>query len=222
MYDSFIGEKMRKTRLDSRFFESTRGKIILQLRVGSKTVNELAAVLGLTDNAVRANLLTLERDHLITQSGSVKGFRKPHFSYALTHEARELFPKAYDSLFNGLIGEFKSKLSAAALIDSLRSIGRRIGLRARPQENGSLDDRLNRSLTVLEELGGSAQITSDEEKIVIRSEACPFADAVSEHPEVCQVAEAMLQEIVGEPVKEVCDRAGSPKCCFEITPAPSS
>ena len=222
MYDSFIGEKMRKTRLDSRFFESTRGKIILQLRVGSKTVNELAAVLGLTDNAVRANLLTLERDHLITQSGSVKGFRKPHFSYALTHEARELFPKAYDSLFNGLIGEFKSKLSAAALIDSLRSIGRRIGLRARPQENGSLDDRLNRSLTVLEELGGSAEITSDEEKIVIRSEACPFADAVSEHPEVCQVAEAMLQEIVGEPVKEVCDRAGSPKCCFEITPSPTT
>jgi predicted ArsR family transcriptional regulator len=213
---------MRKTRLDSRFFESTRGKIILQLRAGSKTVNELAAVLGLTDNAVRANLLTLERDHLISQSGSVKGFRKPHFSYALTHEARELFPKAYDSLFNGLIGEFKSKLSAAALVDSLRSIGRRIGLRAKPEDGGSLDDRLNRSLTVLEELGGSAQITSSNEKIVIRSEACPFADAVSEHPEVCQVAEAMLQEIVGEPVKEVCDRTGLPKCCFEITPAPTT
>ena len=213
---------MRKTRLDSRFFESTRGKIILQLRAGSKTVNELAAVLALTDNAVRANLMTLERDHLIAQSGSVKGFRKPHFSYALTHEARELFPKAYDSLFNGLISEFKSKLSAAALIDSLRSIGRRIGLRAKPQDGGSLDDRLNRSLTVLEELGGAAQVTSSKEKIVIRSEACPFVDAVSEHPEVCQVAEAMLQEIVGEPVKEVCDRTGLPKCCFEITPAPTT
>lgn len=213
---------MRKTRLDSRFFESTRGKIILQLRAGSKTVNELAAVLGLTDNAVRANLLTLERDNLITQSGSVKGFRKPHFSYALTREARELFPKAYDSLFNGLIAEFKNKVSAAALVDSLRSIGRRIGLRAKPQDSGTLDDRLKRSLAVLEELGGSAQITSNEEKIVIRSEACPFADAVSEHPEVCQVAEAMLQEIVGEPVKEVCDRTGLPKCCFEITPAPTT
>jgi predicted ArsR family transcriptional regulator len=213
---------MRKTRLDSRFFESTRGKIILQLRAGSKTVNELASMLGLTDNAIRANLLTLERDHLITQSGSVKGFRKPHFSYALTHEARELFPKAYDSLFNGLISEFKSKLSTAALVDSLRSIGRRIGLKAASQDGGSLDDRLERSLTVLEELGGSAQVTGGKEKIIIRSEACPFADAVNEHPEVCQVAEAMLQEIVGEPVKEVCDRTGSPKCCFEITPASTS
>ena len=213
---------MRRTRLDSRFFESTRGKIILQLRTGSKTVNELAAALGLTDNAVRANLLSLERDHLISQSGSVKGFRKPHFSYALTHEARELFPKAYDSLFNGLIGEFKSKLSAAALVDSLRSIGRRIGLRAKQQDGGSLDERLDRSLTVLEELGGSAQVTRSKEKIVIRSEACPFADAVSEHPEVCQVAEAMLQEIVGQPVKEVCDRTGLPKCCFEITPSPTA
>jgi predicted ArsR family transcriptional regulator len=49
------------SQLNSKFFQTTRGKITLELRSGAKTVNELAGVLSLTDNAIRANLLTLER-----------------------------------------------------------------------------------------------------------------------------------------------------------------
>jgi predicted ArsR family transcriptional regulator len=52
---------MSKTKLDKRFFESTRGQIVLLLRNSNKTVNDLAAALNLTDNAVRAHLLTLEQ-----------------------------------------------------------------------------------------------------------------------------------------------------------------
>jgi predicted ArsR family transcriptional regulator len=205
---------MRKTRLDSRFFESTRGKIVMHLRSGSKTVNDLVSLLGLTDNAIRANLLTLERDHLVAQSGSIKGYRKPHFSYSLTHEARELFPKSYDSLFNGLVSELKSKLSPTALIETLRSVGRRFGIQVADKNGGTFDERVGKTLSALEELGGAANVISEDERVIIKSDACPFADAVSEHPEVCQVAEAMIQEIVGAPVKEICDRTGLPKCCF--------
>jgi predicted ArsR family transcriptional regulator len=210
---------MGKSRLDNKFFESTRGKIVLQLRSGNKTVNDLAAALALTDNAIRANLLTLERDHLIEQSGSVKGHRKPHFSYRLTSEARHLFPRSFDSLFIALLSELKSKLSPSALISTLRSLGRRIGGPQQVHDQLSLDERIDQSLLRLEELGGSARVVSRNGKIVIKSESCPFAEAVTDHPEVCQVAEAMVQEIVGEGVKERCDRSGEPKCCFEITPA---
>lgn len=210
---------MRRTGLDSRFFETTRGKIVSHLRSGNKTVNELTETLGLTDNAIRANLLTLERDGLVRQSGLVKGFRKPHFSYALTAEARQLFPKAYDSLFNGFVAELKTRLSPSSIVEALRSVGRRFGIREARDTEATLDERIDESLAALEELGGAATIEKQDQKIVIRGEACPFADVVSEHPEVCQLAEAMVQEIVGEPVKEVCDRSGSPKCCFVITPS---
>ena len=57
-------------------------------------MNELAAALGLTDNAVRAHLLSLERDGLAHQSGTQPGFRKPHATYALTAEAEQIFPKS--------------------------------------------------------------------------------------------------------------------------------
>lgn len=207
---------MRKTRLDSRFFESTRGKIVTHLRAGSKTVNELADMLGLTDNAVRANLFTLERDGLVSQSGLIKGFRKPHFAYSLTAEARMLFPKAYDSLFNALVAELKNKLGPSAIVETLRSLGRRFGMRDRRSADETFEERLNESLSALEELGGAATVERKDDKVVIRGEACPFADVVTEHPEVCQMAEAMVEEIVGRPVTEICDRSGAPKCCFEI------
>ena len=113
-----------KTKLDKRFFESTRGRIVTLLRGSTKTVNELAAALDLTDNAVRAHLLSLERDGLIRQSGVQRGIRKPHFAYELTAEADNLFPKAYDALLNQLITVLKGRLPPATLEQVLRDVGR--------------------------------------------------------------------------------------------------
>jgi predicted ArsR family transcriptional regulator len=203
--------------MDKKFFNSSRGKIVLELRNGSKTVNELAVTLGLTDNAVRASLLTLERDRLIEQSGFVKGRRKPHFAYQLTGDAQKLFPRSYDSLFNVLITELKQVLNPSSLIGTLRSVGQRIG-RQKDKSDASLDERVAEAMAKLEELGGAPRIVQNNGKIVIQSNSCPFAEAVTEHPEVCQVAEAMLGEMLNEPVTEICDRSGSPKCCFEIKP----
>src|SRR6188474_2128713 len=106
---------MKRTRMDKRFFDSTRGRIVTLLRGTRKTVNELAEELELTDNAVRAHLLSLERDGLIKQSGIQRGTRKPHCAYELTDEAEHLFPKAYDALLNQLIGVLKARLTPSAL-----------------------------------------------------------------------------------------------------------
>src|ERR1044072_7483243 len=112
------------TKLDKRFFESTRGRIVALLRGTTKTVNELAEELELTDNAVRGHLLTLERDGLIKQSGIQRGIRKPHFAYQLTQEAEQLFPKAYDALLNLLISVLKGRLTPLDLDEGLGPGGR--------------------------------------------------------------------------------------------------
>src|SRR5438034_4638328 len=72
-----------------RLLESTRGRILQELRAREQTVNELAATLKLTDNAVRAHLLSLERDGLIQQTGIQPGFRKPHVLYGLTSQSEQ-------------------------------------------------------------------------------------------------------------------------------------
>lgn len=204
------------TKLDKRFFETSRGRIVTLLRGGAKTVSELAAELELTDNAVRAHLLSLERDGLVRQRGVQRGTRKPHFSYELTGEAESLFPKAYDALLNQLIGVLKSRLTPAALEEVLREVGRSLAANANRRKDG-LEKRIGDALSALEAIGGAARLEKEDDKLVIRSGSCPLATAVAEHPEVCQLTEALLSEIIGENVRERCDRNGSPRCAFEIT-----
>lgn len=210
---------MTATKFDERFFESTRGKIILLLRVSQRTVNDLADELKLTDNAVRAHLIMLERDRLVEPGGTVKGFRKPHYVYRLTDEARHLFPKAYDSLLNRLLDVLKQRMPPSSLGSILEDVGRTIGLTKSPSPEEPLEDRLNNAIGALADLGGAAVIVRENDQTQIKSESCPFADAVVEHPEVCKIAESMVQEIVGVPVKETCDRSGLPRCCFAVDTA---
>src|SRR4051794_33336088 len=103
---------MRSAGWDTRFWASTRGRIVLLLRGGSRTVNELAATLGLTDNAVRVHLTTLERDGLVRASGRRPGVRKPTVTYDLTAEAEHLFPKVYGPLLRHLLDELAERFSA--------------------------------------------------------------------------------------------------------------
>ena len=209
---------MDKTKLGERFFESTRGRIVSLLRSETLTVNELTEKLQLTDNAVRAHLLTLERDGLIKQSGVRRGFRKPHFAYKLTHDAEGLFPKAYDQLLNAIISVLKDRLDPKATAEVLREVGRSLAA-GQASLRGSLESRARAAVKALEALGGSARIEKEETKWIISSGSCPLATAVGEHPEVCQLAEALMTEIVGVPVQEHCDRDGPPQCRFEIKKA---
>ena len=64
-------------KVDRRFFESTRGQIVTMLRASPCTVDELARELDLTDNAIRAHLLTLERDGIVQQSGLRRALASP-------------------------------------------------------------------------------------------------------------------------------------------------
>src|SRR5437762_8200738 len=56
--------RMQRTGWNKRLLASTRGRILALLRSENHTVNELATALDLTDNAVRAHLLSLERDEI--------------------------------------------------------------------------------------------------------------------------------------------------------------
>jgi predicted ArsR family transcriptional regulator len=208
---------MKTTKLDERFFDSTRGRVVGLLRGKSGTVLELAEALGLTDNAVRAHLLSLERDGLIRQGGVQRGSRKPHFAYELTPEAERLFPKAYDALLNQLITTLKGRLPPSAVEDVLREVGRSLAARhASGDGAGDVEARLQNAVEVLKAIGGTPAVEREGGKLFIRSGGCPLAAAVVEHPEVCEVAEALVAEIVGLPVRESCQRGESPKCRFEI------
>src|SRR5215471_9145957 len=122
---------------NTRFFASTRGKIVTLLRRASRTVEELAQALDLTDNAVRAQLTALERDGLVQQSGRRRSSSKPASLYNLTPAAEELFPKAYSPVFRQLLDELNKRMTAEEVEDVLRSTGRRLAAQW-PTQRGDL------------------------------------------------------------------------------------
>jgi predicted ArsR family transcriptional regulator len=207
---------MEATKHDQRFFDSTRGRVVNLLRGRTSTVEELAERLELTDNAVRAHLITLERDGLVQQSGVRRGARKPHFTYSLTSEAEKLFPKAYDALLNQLIAVLKTRYNEQELEAVLREVGRGIAAGAPTGQQDDLASRVQTALKVLAAIGGAAEAEQLEDKFIIYSSGCPLAAAVSVHPEVCRLAETLVSEIVKAPVREQCDRESNPRCRFEI------
>jgi predicted ArsR family transcriptional regulator len=210
------GQPVESTKFDQRFFESTRGRVVTLLRGAACSVEELAGQLDLTDNAVRAHLLTLERDGLVRQSGVRRGARKPHFTYSLTQEAERLFPKAYDLLLNELIAVLKCRLSQDEINGVLREVGRSLAAGAASHEEDDLPSRVRTAIKVLEAIGGAAESEQQGEKIIIKSSGCPLAAAVTTHPEVCRLAETLIAEVVKASVKEQCNREGIPQCRFEI------
>lgn len=186
---------------------------MLLLRESAKTVNDLAAALEITDNAVRAHLLSLERDQLVTLGGTVPGTRKPHSIYELTNSAREHFPRPYGSILKRFLSVLRERLSRKAMAADLRATGRQMAadIAIEPGAN-----RLDSAVATLQELGGSARLVVENGNTSIQSESCPFGEIVTDHPEVCGLAESMIEEIVGQPVRETCDRSGLPKCRFLI------
>jgi predicted ArsR family transcriptional regulator len=200
--------------LDKRFFSSTRGRIVRLLRAASRTVDELADALGLTDNAVRAHLVTLERDGLVEASGQRRGVSKPAIAYDLTDQAEQLFPKAYEPVLSHLVGVVGERFGAETAEALLRETGRRLANGHSRQ--GTLRVRVGAAVAAFGELGGAAAVEEQDGRLFIRGRSCPLAGTVAEHPAVCQLGEALVSELVGTPVRTCCEVGDRPRCCFEV------
>ncbi len=209
---------MKATPWRKRLLKSTRGRILAALRTGDRTVNELAAELKLTDNAIRAHLQSLTRDRLVQQSGTQPGVRKPHVTYSLTPGAEQIFPKAYGPLLDVLLGVFSRKLSHRELEAAMREAGETIGDGYLSKAEGKTrDERIKLALKILKELGGAATFQESEGKHLIRGNGCSLAAATSHHPAACLIAESLLARVIGTPVRERCLHGPEPACCFEVS-----
>jgi predicted ArsR family transcriptional regulator len=212
--------RVQRTQWNKRLLTSTRGKILALLRTDDRTVSELASQLKVTDNAVRAQLLTLERDGLVRQRGVRRGTRKPHFSYALSSDAEHIFPKAYGMLCNHFVAAISKRLPPRGLRSAMREVGSAVASTHLKQVQGrNFRERVNAAVQFFnDDLGGAAKYEEANAKRMIHSRnGCPLAAVTANHPEACLILESMLGRLIGVPVRKCCEYAGTPRCCFELT-----
>ncbi|HEX2451820.1 MAG TPA: ArsR family transcriptional regulator [Gemmatimonadales bacterium] len=196
--------------------ESTAGRIMALLRRGSRTVDEVAAALGLTGNAIRSHLTALERDGFVRQSGLRRGASKPARIYSLSPEAELLFSRMYVPVLTQLLHVLSARLSAKQFDHIMREVGRSI-MAERPRPTGDIRRRAEGAIALLNELGGLARLEKEDGVLLIRSDGCPLSAATQRHPEACNAVESLLSEFTGAAVTACCDREERLRCCFELS-----
>lgn len=210
---------MLRTQLGQRYFSTTRGRIVLLLRRSTRTVDELTALLGVTRNAVREHLATLERDGMVQRSGVRRGDGKPAHLYALTPEAAELFPRGYAPVLSAMLGALATRLDAPSRAALLRDAAAEL-VAARPVPRDDARVQVAAGAELLNDLGGFAEAREIDGTLAIQAWSCPLASVVVDHPELCLLAAAMLTDLIGRPVQERCDRREPPHCFFVVAASP--
>ena len=210
-----------------RFLASTRGQLVVLLRRGPRTVEELAAAVGLTDNAVRAHLAALERDGMARVLGVRRcgGSGKPAYEYVLTPAAERVFPKPYADMLGTLYDVLGERLPATELTVVARETGRRM---ARQLEGSGSDAEsaccggAQGAVAALNVMGGMAEleVCGQSGTQTIHAHTCPLAEVVTHHPGACALAEAFVSGLAGVPVRAECSRDERPHCRFTLREDP--
>lgn len=178
-------------------------------------MGELAQALALTENAVRSHLATLERDGLVRQCGERRSGTKPASVYELAPDTGHLFPTSYAQVLLHLLDALSERMAPGEREELLRATGRRLAAMRRLPD-GDVRLRLGRAVEMLDELGGLVELQETDDTPAIYELRCPFAALVTDHPEACQLAEALLGELVGAPVQQRCTCNGFPHCWFIV------
>ena len=198
-----------------RFMGETRVEMLRLLRRSRQTITSLADALRLTDNAVRTHVAVLEREGVVEHVGTQRDTGgKPARIYDLTSEGEELFPKAYALVLGGLVEEIARSEGEGRAVELLRAVGRRVGAGV-PASDGT-EARAKAAAAALRSLGGDLEVTAADGGWRLKGYGCPLSAVTAGRPEVCALAQALVEEITGRPVTECCDRGARPRCGFQV------
>ncbi len=180
-----------------RFFTTTRGKIVTELRRRRRaSAVELAALFGLSPNAIRQQLIILERDGLVVEVSVRRGPTKPTYEFSLTPEAEKLFPQRYDKMLGAVLRELREQSGPRAVQQIFDGIAQRTLAKngARLAEK-SPQGKVVELAAILRENGVDADVDLLDGSYVLHEHNCPYANVVKEHPEVCSMIHHVLNEI---------------------------
>ena len=202
-----------------RFFQTTRGKIVVELRErGSASAADLAALFGLSPNAVRQQLVVLERDGLVEEQAVRRGPTKPTLEFSLTEKAGSLFPQQYDKMLAAVLREVKAEFGQPAVGAIFDRIAARAVERTREKVTASdPEGKVAQFTEVLREQGVVAEYSLVEGGFLLQEHTCPYSGVVKEHPEVCSVIHHVMDETLGGQHEQTESLAtGGKSCTFQL------
>jgi predicted ArsR family transcriptional regulator len=194
--------------------------IVALKRHGAATIAQLAADLALTGEAVRQQLLQLQREGWVDAAvdrDSVRGRTgRPATRYRLTDAGDHLFPKHYDALAVAVIDAIGEELGDESALRVLARVSNdKVDALAPQLENRSLEERLDvyKSWYLENDPYMDAEVRDGDLYLIERN--CPFYNTAMRRPALCSVSVNALTRLLGVRVaREEKFQNGDGRCVF--------
>lgn len=178
------------------------------------SIDEMAARLDISRNAVKQHLVELEKQQLVREAALNSTGGRPARSYVLTEQGINRFPKQYAWFCNLLIEELAVEMDSAALERLMWRLGVKLGASLLPQFAGKPSGtRLAALVELMQNLGYHADIESLAAEPCIKAINCVFHDLAQQHPEICHFDRALITTLLEQPVQQTACMAKQDCAC---------
>lgn len=196
-------------------------KALLQHRAGM-SIDELAAVLGISRNATNQHLSSLAGLDLIDYTLRSSHGGRPLKNYYLSSQGLELFPRQYDLFSRMLIDWVRHRLDEQALRGGLRELGAQLAREytERVGAQNGLPLKIGEVVIIMRELGYETDIgTADDGAIEIIASNCVFHRVAVECEQICEFDLSLMGTLLNAQIDHLeCIVRGGLCCRFGITP----
>ena len=191
----------------------TRSRILTSLCRVPSTAAELANGLGISANAVRVHLESLQRAELVAYGVERRGVGKPTHVYSLTPVGASLLSRAYAPALVAIVSALRQR-GDGELIRLARDAGLALGVASDDGDDGR--EGIEAASALFERLGALPEIATEDGTSVIRTACCPLAATTRNTPEMCAMMETAVEVVSGKKARERCIRGDHPRCQFEF------
>ena len=200
----------------------TRQSILEALkREGPLAIAQLAERLGMSGEAVRQQLVQLQREGWIEalhERAAARHSGRPAARYRLTQAGDHVFPKHYDAMTVAVLDAVASELGPESLDRILASLTEASARQWEPRLAGkSLRERVEalRGVYQGEDPFMDAEEVTGGFRLVEHN--CPFLNVALERPVVCSLTVSLLSRLLGfEVVREERFQTGDGRCAFRV------
>lgn len=183
------------------------------------TLDELAALLGVTRTACKQQVLRLLDLGYLSFEDSKGEVGRPKRRYLVSPQGMDVFPKQYSWLSNALLGHLAAKLGPGGSQRLMKDLAASVAapLMATWEKGEPVAQRLKRVVGLMNVLGYRAALkpAPASKDAVIEAVNCVYHSVAKEHPQLCQFDVSLLENASGSSVKlESCIAKGGAVCRF--------
>jgi DeoR family transcriptional regulator, suf operon transcriptional repressor len=180
------------------FFSSTRQMLLVAIKnMGEATTEQLARETYLSPGAVRAHLLALEAQGLVSFDRLRDGPGRPRHVFRLTRNGERLFPQRYAEIANTVFSAVEAEDDAVVERVFQRLIDDQVDLARQSITAASRPERLLELVTFIERYGFFPRLESlDNGPAALTLRHCPLLSVASAHPGVCEAECKALERVM--------------------------